>query len=212
MPRVSASRSSADAADVRRPLRLEPVTLDGRHVRLEAVAERHFAALCAAGADAAIWTWYPLQLDRPERMREHFDEALAWQRDGKALCFVQVDRTSGRVAGATRMVLMSAPHYRAEIGWTWLNPAFQRTAINTEAKYLLLGHAFETLNLLRVEFKTDALNAASRRALARIGATEEGTHRSHMITASGRIRDSVYFSVTENDWPRVKAGLQARLA
>lgn len=197
---------------MRRPLQLEPVTLDGRHVRLEAVAERHFAALCEAGADPAIWTWYPLQLDRPERMREHVDEALAWQRQGKALAFVQVDRASGRVAGATRLVITSVPHYRAEVGWTWLHPAFQRTAINTEAKYLLLTHAFESLDLLRVEFKTDALNLASRCALARIGATEEGTHRSHMITASGRIRDSVYFSVTQSEWPRVKAGLQARLA
>ncbi|MFA5938752.1 MAG: GNAT family protein [Sinimarinibacterium sp.] len=196
---------------MRKPLQLEPVTLDGRHVRLEPVEERHFAALCEAGADPAIWAWYPLLLDQPERMREHFDEAIAWQRQGKALAFVQVDRASGRVAGATRLVIMSAPHYRAEVGWTWLNPAFQRTAINTEAKYLLLTHAFETLNLLRVEFKTDALNLASRRALVRIGAVEEGTHRSHMITETGRIRDSAYFSVIERDWPAVKLRLEARL-
>lgn len=196
---------------MRRPLRLEPVVLEGRHVRLEPIAESHLQALCEAGADPAIWTWYPLRLDRPERMRKHVDEALAWQREGKALCFVQVDRASGRVAGATRLLIMSAPHYRAELGWTWLAPVFQRTAINTEAKYLLLAHAFEALDLLRVEFKTDALNAASRRALARIGATEEGTHRSHMITGSGRIRDSVYFSVIDRDWPGVRAALRARL-
>lgn len=197
---------------MRRPLRLDPVVLEGRHVRLEPVAENHLPALCAAGADPAIWTWYSQPAATPEAMRATLDQAIAWQREGKALCYVQVDRASGRVAGATRLVITSAPDYRAEIGWTWLNPAFQRTALNSEAKYLLLTHAFETLDLLRVEFKTDALNAASRRALARIGATEEGTHRSHMIVASGRIRDSVYFSVTESDWPRVKAGLQARLA
>lgn len=196
----------------RRPLQLQPVTLEGRHVRLEPLAEAHFAGLYAAGADPAIWTWYPLTLDRSERMREHVDEGFEWQRKGSALAFVQVDRASGRVAGATRLVLTSAPHYRAEIGWTWLNPAFQRTAINTEAKYLLLTHAFEALDLLRVEFKTDALNTASRRALARIGATEEGTFRNHMIVAGGRLRHSVYFSVIDSDWPAVKAGLERKLA
>ncbi len=195
----------------RKPLALEPVTLRGAHVRLEPLCETHYAALCAAGADAAIWAWYPRSSASPEGMRVFVDQALAEQAARRALVFVQVDVASGRVAGSTRLVITSAADYRAEIGWTWLHPAFQRTALNTEAKYLLLRHAFEALALLRVEFKTDALNTASRRALARIGAVEEGTHRSHMITASGRIRDSVYFSVIERDWPAVRAGLEVRL-
>lgn len=202
----------ASRIQVRKPLTLEPVTLGGRHVRLEALTADHFDALSEAGADPAIWTWFTNDFSAPAAMRGFVDQALAWQREGKALAFAQVDAPSGRVAGSTRIVITSAPDYRAEIGWTWLNPAFQRSGINTEGKYLLLRHAFETLNLLRVELKTDALNTASRRAIARIGAVEEGTHRSHMITGSGRVRDSVYFSVVESDWPAVKSRLEGLLA
>ena len=197
---------------MRKPLALDPVTLAGAHVRLEALTAEHFDALCEAGADPAIWTWFTNDFSTPAAMRGFVDQALAWQRERKALVFAQVDAASGRVAGSTRIVITSAPDHRAEIGWTWLNPAFQRSGLNTEAKYLLLRHAFETLNLLRVEFKTDALNTVSRRAIARIGAVEEGTHRSHMITGSGRVRDSVYFSVVESDWPAVKSRLEGLLA
>lgn len=197
---------------MRRPLSLQPLTLHGRHVRLEPLAEAHFGGLCEAGADPAIWTWFTRPCADRESMRAYVDEALEWQRANRALAFAQIDVASGRVAGATRLVITSAADYRAEIGWTWLNPAFQRSGINTEAKYLVLCHAFEALDLLRVEFKTDALNAASRRAIARIGATEEGLHRSHMITASGRIRDSVYFSVVAGEWPAVKARIEALMA
>ena len=157
------------AALARTPLKLEPVTLTGRHLRLEPLCIEHVAALAEAGADPAIWTWYPQSAHGPERMRAWVQQALDWQASGVALPFVQVDVTSGRVIGSTRFGAIEASHRRAEIGWTWLNPAFQRSAANTESKYLMLCHAFETLGLVRVEFKTDSGNQASRRALARIG-------------------------------------------
>lgn len=200
------------AALARTPLKLEPVTLTGRHLRLEPLCIEHVAALAEAGADPAIWTWYPQSAHGPERMRAWVQQALDWQASGVALPFVQVDVTSGRVIGSTRFGAIEASHRRAEIGWTWLNPAFQRSAANTESKYLMLCHAFETLGLVRVEFKTDSGNQASRRALARIGATEEGIFRNHMIVEGGRLRHSVYFSIIDSDWPAVKAGLERKLA
>jgi len=196
----------------RKPLQLQPQRLAGRHVILEPLRADHLEPLCAAGADAAIWAWYPQAAATPEQMRAFVETALTAQAAGEALCYVQIAATNGEVMGSTRLHLTSAKDYRAEIGWTWLAPRFQRTAVNTESKYLLLRHAFEVLDLLRVEFKTDALNTASRAALARIGALEEGVLRSHMLTSSGRVRDSVYFSITESDWPQVKAGLEQKLA
>lgn len=196
----------------RTPLKLEPVTLAGRHVRLEPLGLQHVEALAEAGADPAIWAWYPQPNQTREQMQLFVQTALDWQASGLALPFVQVDAASGRVIGSTRFGAIDAAHRRAEIGWTWLTPAFQRTAANTEAKYLLLRHAFETLGLIRVEFKTDSNNQRSRAALARIGATEEGMFRNHMIVAGGRLRHSVYFSVIDRDWPAVKAGLECKLA
>jgi RimJ/RimL family protein N-acetyltransferase len=117
----------------------------------------------------------------------------------------------GRVIGSTRYANIDRAHRRVEIGWTWVARAWQRTAVNTEAKYLLLRHAFETLGCIRVELKTDSLNAQSRAAILRIGAREEGIFRNHMITASGRIRHTVYFSITDAEWPEVKSRLEAKL-
>jgi RimJ/RimL family protein N-acetyltransferase len=191
---------------------LSPVTLTGQHVRLEPLTRAHLDALIAAGADPSIWTWFPQHFGTPEAMRRFVEQALAWQQAGTAQVFVQIDAHSGAVVGSTRLAQIDAHHRRAEIGWTWLTPSAQRTAINTEAKYLLLRHAFATLGLMRVEFKTDSLNDKSRRALARIGATEEGIFRRHMLTESGRVRDSVWFSVVDVEWPRVKAHLESLLA
>lgn len=200
------------AALSRTPLNLASVTLVGRHVRLAPLGLQHVDALAEAGADPAIWTWYPQRNDTPEAMHAWVRAALACQAAGTAQPFVQIDVVSGQVIGSTRLAMIDAPNRRAEIGWTWLAPAFQRTAANTESKYLLLRHAFETLGLVRVEFKTDSLNQASRRALLRIGATEEGIFRNHMIVQGGRLRHSVYFSVIDSDWPAVKAGLAHKLA
>lgn len=191
---------------------LSPVVLEGRWLRLEPLTLDHHAPLCAAAADPAIWEWYPAPHDTPERMRAFIKEALKQQQDGVALPFVQVVRQTGRVVGSTRFLAIEAKHHRAEIGFTWLNPRWQRTPLNTEAKYLLLQHAFETLHLMRVEFKTDSLNDASRRALARIGAVQEGILRNHMLTETGRVRHSVYFSITDSEWPAVKQKLEGKLA
>lgn len=153
----------------------------------------------------------PKPVGSPDAMRVWIETALARQAVGEALPFAIVHRTTNQVAGSTRYMEISAPNRRLEIGWTWLGRAWQRTAVNTEAKYLLLKHAFEVLGFQRVEFKTDALNTASRKALARIGAKEEGTLRSHIITASGRVRDSVYFSVIASEWPAVRDRLGAMI-
>ena len=200
------------AALARTPLKLEPVTLTGRYLRLEPLALEHAAALAAAGDDPAVWAWYTHSGQGLERTRRWVQEAVEGQAAGRFLPFVQRDLASGRIVGSTRYMAIDGPNRRVEIGWTWLAPAFQRTAANTESKYLLLRHAFETLGLIRVEFKTDSLNQASRRALAGIGATEEGLFRNHMIAETGRLRHSVYFSVTDSDWPAVKAGLERKLA
>jgi len=153
----------------------------------------------------------PKPVTSRDEMRTWIETALARQAAGEALPFAIVHRPTGVVAGSTRYMEISTPNLRLEIGWTWLGKPWQRTAVNTEAKYLLLKHAFEVLGFQRVEFKTDALNASSRKALARIGAKEEGILRSHIITASGRVRDSVYFSVIAAEWPGVRSRLEALL-
>jgi RimJ/RimL family protein N-acetyltransferase len=144
-------------------------------------------------------------------MRSLVEGALAAAQAGTEVPFATVDRASGRVIGSTRFLSIDAHHRRLEIGYTWIAPAWQRTAANTEAKLLMLRHAFDTLGALRVEFKTDSLNERSRAALAAIGATEEGTLRNHMVTDSGRRRHSVYFSVIQEEWPSVRQLLEARL-
>ena len=188
------------------------MVLEGRVVRLEPLRDHHLDGLCLAGLDSSIWTWMPAPVTDRAGMSVWIQEALAAQVAGTQLPYAIIERATGRIAGSTRFMAIEPAHRRLEIGWTWLGAAWQRTAVNTEAKHLLLTHAFESLGMHRVEFKTDALNARSRAALLRIGAIEEGTLRSHMITASGRVRDSVYFSVLAAEWPAVKAGLSTRIS
>ena len=190
----------------------EAVTLAGRHVRLEPLSRAHLPALQAAGADEKLWTYFVWSFAAPEAMKRFVESALADQQAGTALPFAIVDVASGATVGSTRFGMIDRHHRRAAIGWTWLAPAHQRGALNTEMKYLMLRHAFEALGLLRVEFKTDVLNEKSRRALERIGATQEGIFRNHMVMHTGKIRDSVWFSVIDRDWPRVKQRLEALMA
>ena len=190
---------------------LAPITLTGDAVRLEPLSLDHHPALCQIGLEPGIWRWTTIQIATPEDMRRYIEDALRSWEAGAALPFATVDRVSGRVAGTTRYGNIDPANRKLEIGWTFVAPAWQRTRINTEAKYLMLRYAFETLGCVRVEFKTDALNETSRRAIARIGAREEGTLRHHMICADGRFRDSVYFSVIEPEWPGVKAALESNL-
>jgi RimJ/RimL family protein N-acetyltransferase len=191
---------------------LEPVTLEGSFVRLEPMIAEHHAALTAIGLDPEIWRRAIAPIRTPEEMRSYMDAALQLQREGTALPFVTVERSSGRVVGSTRFANYDRANRRIEIGWTWLAPAWQRTATNTEAKYLMLTHAFERLGCVRVEFKTDVLNSQSRMAILRIGAKEEGILRKHTLTWTGRYRDSVYYSILDEEWPQVKAQLKNLVA
>jgi RimJ/RimL family protein N-acetyltransferase len=188
-------------------LKVEPVTLRGAGVRLEPMTIDHVQALARVGLEPELWRWTPTAVTKPDEMRAYVQTALDEQRRGAALPFVIVDQASGQVIGSTRYANIDRANRRLEIGWTWLAPSHQRTRANTEAKLLLLTHAFENLGAMRVELKTDALNEKSRRAILRIGAVEEGILRKHVITASGRIRDTVYFSIVDSEWPGVKARL-----
>ena len=190
---------------------IAPVILEGRYVRLEPLAPRHVAGLAEVGLDEVLWKWIPTPVRTPEEMSGYVQTALKEQTNGSALPFALVERSSGQIIGSTRYGNIDREHHRMEIGWTWVARQWQRTAINTEAKYLLLRHAFETLKCIRVELKTDSLNERSRAAILRIGAREEGTFRNHMITANGRIRHTVYFSILDSEWPEVKSRLEAKL-
>ena len=186
---------------------VEPVVLNGRHVRLEPLTTGHVEGLARVGLDPELWRWGLSALATADDMRAYVEIALDEQLRGVSLPFTIVDLASDEVIGSTRYGNIAPADRRLEIGWTWYAVSHQRTAANTETKLLLLTHAFETLGAMRVEFKTDALNLRSRAALARIGAVEEGTFRKHMLAASGRVRDSVYFSIVDTEWPAIKARL-----
>ncbi|HEY2843414.1 MAG TPA: GNAT family protein [Bryobacteraceae bacterium] len=190
---------------------LQPTTLEGRDVRLEPLATAHLDALCAIGLDPELWELIPYRVTTREEMAAYIRSALNAQQAGTALPFATIDGATGQVIGSTRYMNIDAANRRVEIGATWLAAPWRRTAVNTEAKYLMLRHAFETLNCVRVELKTDALNQRSRDAIRRIGAVEEGILRQHIVTWSGRLRDSVYFSVLDSEWPRVKLDLEKKL-
>jgi RimJ/RimL family protein N-acetyltransferase len=192
-------------------MNVAPVILEGRHVRLEPLSQAHHADLAAVGLAEDLWRWIPTPVRTPEEMAGYIATALEEQARGVALPFALMEKAGGRAIGSTRYGNIDRTHHRVEIGWTWVAPEWQRTAVNTEAKYLLLRHAFETLGCIRVELKTDSLNERSRAAILRIGAREEGTFRNHMITGSGRIRHSVYFSILDSEWPDVKSRLQMKL-
>jgi len=189
-----------------------PVVLVGRFVRLEPLTLSHHLPLCEVGLDPEIWRWTTAVVHTSGDMRAYIEEALRWQAEGTALPFATVALAAGRPVGSTRFANIDRDHRRVEIGWTWIGRPWQRTAVNTEAKYLMLRHAFETWYCLRVEFKTDALNEVSRRAILRLGAREEGILRNHMITESGRVRDTVYYSIIADEWPGVKARLERWLS
>jgi N-acetyltransferase len=191
--------------------RLEPCTLEGRLVRLEPMRSGHLDALCAAGLDPDLWRLTVTRIATADDMRRYIDAALAEQGEGTTLPFVTVWRATGQVIGSTRFANAALPHRRVEIGWTWLARPWQRSGANADAKYLMLRHAFETWGLVRVELKTSTLNQQSRGAMKKLGAVEEGVLRRHMINEDGSPRDSVFYSILADEWPRVKAGLEERL-
>ena len=193
-------------------MNIEPLTLEGQYIRLEPLSLEHHAQLCEVGLDEELWRWTMTLVRTPSEMRTYIETALREQAAGVSLPFATIEKSTGRVVGSTRYGNIDRANRHVEIGWTWLGRNWQRTPFNTEAKYLMLRHAFETLGCIRVELKTDSLNERSRTAILRIGAKEEGTLRNHMITYSGRIRHSVYFSIIDSEWPEIKASLELKLA
>jgi N-acetyltransferase len=193
------------------PIEIGPLVIEGDQVRLEPLSRDHYPALVAVALEGDVFQWFPHPMRSAADMRDAIEVALTEAAAGQRIPFATVHRASGQAVGGTSFLNIDRVNRRVEIGWTWLAPSWQRTAVNTESKYLMLRHAFETWECNRVEFKTDSLNTRSRAALLRIGATEEGTLRNHMVTASGRLRHSVYYSVTREEWPAVKDGLERRL-
>jgi len=189
-----------------------PVTLTSPDVRLEPLTLAHAPALARVGLDPALWGWIPNPITDADAMQAYVTTAIDEQRRGVALPFAIVETAGGSVIGSTRFAAIDVPNRRLEIGWTWLARSHQRTRANTAAKRLLLGHAFEALAANRVELKTDALNETSRNAIGRIGGVQEGILRQHVVCASGRIRDTVYFSILAAEWPAVRRRLDERLA
>ena len=193
-------------------MKIEPIILEGDYVRLEPLEFEHTEELCEAGLGNDIWRWTTTSLIKnSDDIKKYVAAALEAEKQGTALPFVTIEKSSGKIVGSTRFGNIDVQNRRAEIGWTWINPDWQRTYINTEAKLLMLTHAFETWKCIRVELKTDALNEKSRNAIKRIGAKEEGILRRHVITDSGRFRDTVYFSIIDSEWQNVKADLNSKL-
>jgi RimJ/RimL family protein N-acetyltransferase len=190
---------------------IQPVTLHGSIVRLEPMRADHIDALVRVGLEPELWRWTQASIATPDDMRAYVLQALDELRRGVSLPFVIIAKAAAQIVGSTRYGSIDLANRRLEIGWTWITPAYQRTAVNTEAKLLLLTHAFETLRAHRVELKTDALNAKSRKAIVRLGAVEEGIFRKHIVTTSGRVRDTVYYSIIDTEWPAVKARLESKL-
>lgn len=191
---------------------LSPVTLEGRHVRLEPLAAHHLDGLWAVAADPELWRFTVDRVGSRAELDRWFGDAERARAAGAALPFATVLASDGSVVGSTRFLNASAPDRRVEIGATFVGAAWQRTAVNTEAKYLMLRHAFEAWGCVRVELKTGHRNLKSQAAILGLGARQEGTLRRHTRLHDGTWRDTVFFSVLDDEWPRVKAGLEARLA
>ena len=191
---------------------LAPVSLHGSLVSLERLTRAQLPELAAIGLDPELWRLQPRPIESPADMLEYVEQALADEARGVSLPFVIVRRSDQSVIGSTRFMEIALAHRRLEIGATWLTRDAQRTGANVEAKLLLLLHAFETVGVQKVVFKTEALNTQSRAAILALGAVEEGTLRRHLIADNGRMRDMVYFSILDSEWPAVRARLEARLA
>lgn len=194
-------------------MEVQPVTLTGRFARLEPLSEDHVPGLTAIGLDDDIWKYMVYGPVRGEDdIRRWVRYMLTLAAEGADLPFAAIDLASGSVAGATRYMDIRPAHRGLEIGGTWYGAPYRRTRVNTECKYLLLRHAFENLGCIRVQLKTDLRNERSQRAIERLGAVKEGVLRKHMVLPDGHVRDSVYYSILDSEWPTVKIRLQDMLA
>ena len=193
-------------------MKVEPTTLTGNVVRLEPLQREHAEALFRAAQDSTIWSYMPYNPSISlAAMHEWIDEALEAQAKGSDVVFVIIQLATGEVVGSTRYLTIVPRDRGLEIGGTWLARSVRRTAVNTECKYLLLRHAFETLRAIRVQFKTDSRNLVSQQAIERLGTKKEGTLRNHMILPDGYYRHSVYYSILDTEWATVKAGLEDKM-
>jgi len=190
-------------------MEVKPVVLTGRHVRLEPMTEAHTSDLAEIGVGQTFWHFMLYgNINTVDDMRNWVRDILSRAEKGTDLPFVAIHLASGRVAGATRYLNIMPKDRGLEIGGTWYGPEFQRTPVNTECKYLLVRHAFETLGCIRVQLKTDLRNERSQKAIERIGAVKEGVLRNHMILPDGRFRHSVFYSILDMEWPEVKKRLE----
>jgi len=187
---------------------VEPVTLKGKHATLEPLAREHEADLRRAAADGELWRLWYTSVPAPDQTAAYIDAALEIRNKLGGMPFIVRANASGEIIGCTRYFHVDAPNRRLEIGYTWYAKRAQRSAINTECKILLLAHAFETLKCIAVEFRTHWFNHASREAIARLGAKQDGVLRNHQISPDGSYRDTVVFSIIESEWPAVKRHLQ----
>jgi N-acetyltransferase len=193
-------------------MEIKPIVLQGKHVRLEPMTEEHILGLAEIGAGQTFWDFMVYgNINTIDDMRNWVLDLLSRAEKGADLPFAAIHLASGRVAGATRYLNIMPKDRGLEIGGTWYGPEFQRTVVNTESKYLLLRHAFETLGCIRVQLKTDLRNERSQKAIERIGAVKEGVLRNHMILPDGRIRHSVFYSILDTEWPEVKKRLEEML-
>jgi N-acetyltransferase len=190
----------------------ESITLSGRHAALEPLSYEHQVALAEAVRDGELWKLWYTAVPSPEGMRAEIERRLGLQKAGSMLPFAVRSLASGKIVGMTTYMNIDAKSRRVEIGSTWYARSVQRTPLNTECKLLLLGHAFETLDCIAVEFRTGFFNFASRRAIERLGAKQDGILRSHQRYADGSLRDTVVFSIVAHEWPAVKRHLEFKLA
>jgi RimJ/RimL family protein N-acetyltransferase len=193
-------------------MEVKPIVLTGKHVRLEPMTEVHIPGLTEIGVGQPFWHFMLYgDINTVDDMRDWVMDILSRAEKGTDLPFVAIHLASGRVAGATRYLNIMPKDRGLEIGGTWYGPEFQRTTVNTECKYLLLRHSFETLGCIRVQLKTDLRNERSQKAIERIGAVKEGLLRNHMILPDGHYRHSVFYSILDTEWPGVKKRLEEML-
>jgi N-acetyltransferase len=188
----------------------DPVTLRGEYARLEPLSHDHLAGLAEAVKDGELFRLWYTAVPKPEDMSKEIDRRLGLQKAGSMLPFTVFD-AAGKIAGMSTYMNIDAANRRVEIGSTWYAKRVQRTPLNTQCKLLLLGHAFEAINCIAVEFRTHFFNHQSRRAIERLGAKQDGILRSHQVAPNGTLRDTVVFSIIAAEWPTVKAHLNFQL-
>lgn len=193
-------------------MKFSPITLEGNFVRLEPLSIHHKQGLCDAIRDGDLWNLFVTLVPHPDDIDLFFSNAQNTFDNNEGIAFATIDKHTHKIVGSTRFMKANLPNKRVEIGFTFLGKSWQKTHINTEAKLLMLGHAFEIMEINRIELLTDYLNTNSRNAILRLGAKEEGILRNHMVMPDGRVRDSVIHSIIKNEWPGIKQNLLYKLA